>query len=105
MAETSWRRSPTTATGAGFEEGDGDSPLFCRCPHPLDRFGHNQVHEHRLAGRCLLGLDAAEIEKVVDDAADPEGLGMDAAGQRWATSASGSDTRVSASNPSAPIGS
>ena len=82
MAETSWRRSPMTATG-----GDGSCStismpaLVRRGPHPLDGVGHHQVHQHRLAWRGLLGLDAGQVEQVVDDAAHPEGLVVDAAGQ------------------------
>ena len=49
--------------------------------HALDGLGHDQVDEHGLAGRGLFGLDARQVEQVVDDPADPERLGVDAAGQ------------------------
>ena len=52
-----------------------------RGPHPLDGVGHDQVDQHRLARRRLLGLDARQVEQVVDDAAHPEGLVVDAPGQ------------------------
>ena len=82
MAETSWRRSPTTWTGGS---GSSSSMVMRRCSaaaaDPLDGLGHHQVDVDRLAGRGLLGLDAAEVEQVVDDPADPEGLGVDARGQ------------------------
>ena len=60
---------------------DLDAALVGRGPHPLDGVGHHQVDQHRLARRRLLGLDAGQVEEVVDDAAHPEGLGVDPAGQ------------------------
>ena len=60
---------------------DLDAALVRRGPHALDGVGHHQVDEHRLARRGLLGLDARQVEQVVDDAADPEGLVVDAPGQ------------------------
>ena len=60
---------------------DLDAALVGRGAHPLDGVGHDEVHQHRLARRGLLGLDARQVEQVVDDAADPERLVVDAAGQ------------------------
>ena len=60
---------------------DLDATLVRRGPHPLDGIGHHEVHQHRLARRRLLRLDAGQVEQVVDDAADAEGLVVDAAGQ------------------------
>ncbi len=65
----------------GLVQDDLDAALVGGGPHPLDGVGHDEVDQHRLAGRCLLGLDARQVEQVVDDAADPEGLVVDAAGQ------------------------
>ena len=67
--------------GRGLVQHDLDAALVGRGPHPLNGVGHDQVDQHRLAWRRLLGLDAGEVEQVVDDAADPEGLVVDAAGQ------------------------
>ena len=82
MAETSWRRSPTTWIGGS---GSSSSMVIRRCSaaaaDPLHRLGHDQVDVDRFAGRGLLGLDPAQVEQVVDDPADPEGLGMDPRGQ------------------------
>jgi hypothetical protein len=64
--------------GIGLIELDGNTSLLRRRPDPLDRLGHHQVDVDGLAGRRLLGLDAAQVEQVVDDPADPEGLGVDA---------------------------
>ena len=60
---------------------DLDPPLLGGGPDPFDGVGHDQVDQHRFACRCLLRLDAREVEEVVDDAADPEGLVVDAARQ------------------------
>ena len=65
----------------GLTQDDRDVPLLGGGPHPLDGLGHHQVDQHRLARGCLLGLDPAEVQEVVDDPADPERLGVDAAGQ------------------------
>ena len=82
MAETSWRRSPMTATGGEGSCSTISMPRWSAVARtPLDGVGHDQVDQHRLAGRRLLGLDAREVEQVVDDAADPEGLVVDAPGQ------------------------
>ena len=67
--------------GRGFVQHDLDAALVGRGPHPLDGVRHHQVDQHRLAGRGLLGLDARQVEQVVDDAAHPEGLVVDAPGQ------------------------
>ena len=67
--------------GRRLVQHDLDAALVGRGPHPLDGVGHDQVDQHRLARRGLLGLDAREVEQVVDDAAHPEGLVVDAAGQ------------------------
>ena len=82
MAETSWRRSPMNGDrGRRLVQDDLDAALVRRGPHPLNGVGHDQVDQHGLARRGLLGLDAREVEQVVDDAAHPEGLVVDAAGQ------------------------
>ena len=82
MAETSWRRSPSTCTGGmGLIELDGNASLLGCRPDPLDRLGHDQVDLDGLAGWRLLRLDPAQVEQVVDDPADPEGLGVDPRGQ------------------------
>ena len=60
---------------------DLDASLVSRRTHPLNGVGYHQVHQHRLSGGRLFGLDAGQIEEVVDDAADPEGLVVDPAGQ------------------------
>ena len=65
----------------GLVQDDLDAPLVRRGPDPLNGVGHDEVDQHRLAGRGLLGLDAREVEQIIDDAADPEGLVVDAAGQ------------------------
>ncbi len=65
----------------GLVQDDLDAALVRGGPHPLDGVGHDQVDQDGLAGRCLLGLDARQVEQVVDDAADPEGLVVDAPGQ------------------------
>ena len=62
-------------------EHDLEAALVRRRPHPLDGVRHDEVDEHRLARRRLLGLDARQVQEVVDDAAHPEGLVVDAAGQ------------------------
>ncbi len=62
-------------------EDDLQAALVRRGAHPLNGIGHDEVDQHGLAGRGLLGLDAREVEQVIDDAADPEGLVVDAAGQ------------------------
>ncbi len=67
--------------GGGLVQHDLDAALVRRGAHALDGVGHHQVDQHRLARRRLLGLDAGEVEQVVDDAADPEGLVVDAPGQ------------------------
>ena len=48
-----------------------------RLADALGRLGHDEVDEHRLPRRRLLVLDPGEVEKVVDDPADPERLGVD----------------------------
>ena len=67
--------------GVGLIELDGNAPLIGGGPDPFHRLGHDQVDVDGLAGRGLFGLDAAEVEQVVDDPADPEGLGVDPGGQ------------------------
>ena len=67
--------------GRGLLQHDLDAALVRRGPHPLDGVGHDEVDQHRLARRGLLGLDARQVEQVVDDAAHPEGLVVDAAGE------------------------
>ena len=67
--------------GRGLVQHDLDAALVGRGAHALDGVGHDQVDQHRLARRGLLGLDARQVEQVVDDAADPEGLVVDAPGQ------------------------
>ncbi len=64
----------------GFVQDDLEAALVSRGPHALDGVGHHQVDQHRLARRGLLGLDARQVEQVVDDAADPEGLVVDTPG-------------------------
>ncbi len=65
----------------GLVQHDLDAALVGRGPDPLDGVGHDEVDQHRLARRRLLGLDPRQVEEVVDDAADPEGLVVDAAGE------------------------
>ena len=65
----------------GLVQDDLDAALVGRGPHPLDGVGHDEVDQHRLARRGLLGLDARQVEQVVDDPADPERLVVDAAGE------------------------
>ena len=67
--------------GRGLVEDDLEAALVGRGAHPLNGIGHDEVDQHRLARRGLLGLDAREVEQVVDDPAHPEGLVVDAAGQ------------------------
>ena len=62
-------------------EHDLDAALVRRRPHSLDGVRHDEVHEHRLARRGLLGLDPRQVEEVVDDPAHPERLVVDAAGE------------------------
>ena len=65
----------------GLLELDLDVALVGRGAHALDRLGHHEVHQDRLARRRFLRLDPRQVEEVVDDPADPEGLGVDPAGQ------------------------
>ncbi len=67
--------------GRGLVQDDLDAALVRRGPHPLDGVRHDQVDQDGLAGRGLFRLDAGEVQEVVDDPADPEGLVVDAAGQ------------------------
>ena len=53
---------------------DLDAPLLGCGTDALDRLGDEQVHRYRLPARLLLGLDARQLEQVVDRAADAEGL-------------------------------
>ena len=77
-AEVSWRRSPSTTTGGiGSSSGDFDLQLVRRLADALCGFCHHEVDQHRLARRRLLVLDAREVEEVVNDPADAEGLGVD----------------------------
>ena len=82
MADTSWRRSP--ADGEALRRLlhlDGDALLLGGGAHALDRLGDDQVHGDGLAPGLLLGLDAGQLEQVVDGAADPERLGEHALGE------------------------
>ena len=55
--------------------------LLRRRSHPIHRLGDDQVHRHVVAPSLLVGLDARELEQVVDGAADAEGLGQHPLGQ------------------------
>ena len=66
---------------ARLGDADLDALLLGGRTHALDRLGDHEVHGHRLARRCLLGLDAAELEQVVDGAPDAERLGQHPLGQ------------------------
>ena len=76
--------TPVTHDGhgrRGLVQDDLDPALVRRGPHPFDGVGHDQVDQDGFARRCLLRLDARQVEQVVDDAAHPEGLVVDAPGQ------------------------
>ena len=79
---------------------------FARRPRPytLHRFVEQNVHGNAAAGRCLLRLDEAEIEQVVDDPAEPVGLAQHLVGERLRRLGSSLAASVSASRASAPIG-
>ena len=105
MAEMSWRRSPITATG-----GDGS----CRT---ISRPRWSAVARTRSMASAITRLTStgsrggASSDSMRDRSSRSSmmrltrkaSLWMRPA-RRWATSGSGSDTRVSASRPSAPIG-
>ena len=48
---------------------------------PLDRLGHDEHGGHRLARRRALGLEAREVQQVVDDARHAERLEVDPLGE------------------------
>ena len=65
----------------GLVEDDLDAALVGRGAHPFDGVRHHEVDQDRFARGRLFGLDAREVEQVVDDTADPEGLVVDTTGQ------------------------
>ena len=82
MAETSCRRSPSTATGGSGSTRAMVMPRWSAVARTRSTASAiTRLTSTGLAGRRLLGLDPAQVEQVVDDPADPEGLGVDAAGQ------------------------
>ena len=90
---------------------DLDAPLWSAVgPHVLDGVGHDQIDQARPArgaGEASSDSMRESVEQVIDDAADPEGLVVDAPGQALGAPTSGSRasaTNVSASRPSAPMG-
>ena len=53
MADTSWRRSPRTASrGAGLADLDGDAAAAGGRPHPLDGLGHDEVRRAPVVARA-----------------------------------------------------
>ena len=67
--------------GRGLVQDDLDPTLVRRGPDTLDGVGHDEVDQDGFARWRLLGLDARQIQQVVDDATHPEGLVVDAPGQ------------------------
>ena len=65
----------------GLADDEVDAGLLGRGPDALDRLGHHQVDRHRLAPRQLAALDPAQLQQVLDGAADAERLGHDPLGQ------------------------
>ena len=81
-AATSWRRSPKTMTdGSGSSKTSSTARWSAVARIALDRLGHHEDDRDGLTRRCPLGLEAREVEQVVDDPADPEGLEVDALGE------------------------
>ena len=54
---------------------EADPAMLGHRPQPLDRLGDDQVHRDRIPAGGLLGLDPRQVEQVLDDAAEPLGLG------------------------------
>ena len=102
-ADTSWRRSPTTVRPA--RRLGAPRCAMPRAARPRAGCGRRPrrrrgATRHRLAARRLVGLDAAQLEQVVDGAADAERLGRACARPALGDhAASSSASSVSASRP------
>ena len=81
-ADTSWRRSPEHGQGRAASATSSRMPRWSATgTQALDGLGHDHADRHRLADAAPLRLDPGQVEQVLDDAAEPLGLGPHPLGQ------------------------